>query len=623
MKPNAPGNDLPARDPAEARPMNWPPLGAQVVDGATRFAVFATRARSCRVEVVAPGDGQPSATHVLQPQGGGLFVATVPGLGHGALYQLWLDDQRYPDPYARFLPEGVHGPAMVVEPRHRWRHGPGVALAPSQRVIYELHVGTFTPEGTFAAAIGRLADLADLGVTAVELMPVSAFAGRWGWGYDGVAHFAPHAGYGTPDDLRRLVDEAHGLGLAMILDVVYNHFGPSGNYLSAFSPEYFTKEIQNAWGDAPNFRLPSMRRYVLDNARSWLGDFRFEGLRLDATHAVDDPSPVHILDELAALAHGLSPRKFLIAEDDRNDAALVKTLGVDAQWADDFHHVVHVTATGERDGYYGNYPPGAATLAETLRGGWLYQGQKYPGSGKPRGTPTQGMTAEAFVYCLQNHDQVGNRAFGERLSQAAGLDKCRALATVLLFAPMTPMLFMGEEWAASSPFQFFTDHESELGQLISGGRRREFQHFTAFSDPAALERIPDPQSEQTFLRSKLPWNERSAGEHARILKLYRSLLRLRRADPVLRAPSRERFEAHAEGDLLVCRRWSGAGERLLLANLSDARLTGDPLRRLLAGRTILVRSDDEAAGDVGRTGGPDALPAWTALIAGGAAADGR
>ena len=292
----------------------------------------------------------------------------------------------------------------------------------------------------------------------------------------------------------------------------------------------------------------------------------------------------------------------------------MKGTGVHAQWADDFHHVAHVTATGEADGYYGNYAAGATTLAETLRGGWLYQGQTYPSSGRPRGTPTDDMTAEAFVYCLQNHDQVGNRAFGERLAHLAGLDRCRVLATVLFFAPMTPMLFMGEEWAASSPFQFFTDHEPELGKMITPGRRDEFKGFKAFSDPAILERFPDPQSEETFQRSKLRWDERDAEPQASMLKFYRSLLRLRREDPVLRAASRARFEARAEGDLLISRRWSETGERLLLANLGD-----DPMKTEHgANRTVLLRSDGARGISEART-----LPPWTAVVFGDDKLEGR
>jgi maltooligosyltrehalose trehalohydrolase len=527
-------------------------------------------------------------------------------VGHGALYELWLDDRRYPDPYARFLPRGVNGPAMVIEPRHRWQNGPGVELAPAARVIYELHVGTFTAEGTFLSAVERLPYLADLGITVVQLMPVSAFSGKRGWGYDGVAHFAPHAAYGAPDELRRLVDAAHGLGMAVVLDVVYNHFGPAGNYLAAFSPEYFAKDVQTPWGDGPDFRHPAMRRYLLDNARAWLTDFRFDGLRLDATHAISDSSKTHILAELAAITHSLSPKKFLIAEDDRNDAELTKTTGIDAQWADDFHHAAHVTATGERDGYYSCYTPGAGTLEKALNGGWLYQGQVYPDTGKPRGTSTSGMTAESFVYCLQNHDQIGNRAFGDRLDHTAGADKCRALSTILLFAPMTPMLFMGEEWSASTPFQYFTDHDADLGEKISRGRREEFRTFSAFSDAAARARIPDPQAESTYQRSKLRWEERAEPHHTRTLEHYRALLRLRRDDAVMQVSSREKFQASAVGDLLICRRVARGGERVLLANLGDAPMSAEDLRELISGRTVLFRSDDIGTG----------LPPWTALIAG-------
>ena len=284
-------------------------------------------------------------------------------------------DRELPDPYARFLPFGVHGPAEVVRPSHDWHYGSGVHRPLAQHVIYELHVGTFTPEGTFRAAIGHLAELAHLGVTAIELMPVAAFDGTRGWGYDGVAPYAPHATYGTPDDLRRLVDEAHGLGLAVLLDVVYNHYGPSGNYLAAYDPAYFHPTLENAWGAAPDFTHPVLRRHVLDLARHWLEDYRFDGLRLDATHAVLDDSHPHVLAELAAEVGTLRPRKLLIAEDERNDPALVREVGLDAVWADDFHHQVQVTLTGERDGYYAAYTPGTADLARAIERGWLYEGQ--------------------------------------------------------------------------------------------------------------------------------------------------------------------------------------------------------------------------------------------------------
>jgi maltooligosyltrehalose trehalohydrolase len=438
-------------------------------------------------------------------------------------------------------------------------------------------------------------------------MPVAAFAGQRGWGYDGVALYAPFAPYGTPDDLRALVDEAHGHGLAVVLDAVYNHFGPAGNYLSAYSPDYFTSTFRNAWGDAPNFAHPVMRKMVIDNALGWLSDFRFDGLRLDAIHALLDPSPRHLLRELADQVAALRPRKLLIAEDERNDPASIDQLRLDGLWADDFHHQVRVTLTHESDGYYAAYRPGTADLARAIRDGWLYQGQVYPPSGHPRGKPAGHLPAEAFFYCLQNHDQVGNRALGDRLSHAVDPEAYRAVSTLLLFLPMTPILFMGQEWAASSPFQFFTDHEPDLGAKIVEGRRLEFARFLAFSDPLVRAQIPDPQAESTFLRSRLRWEERQQGEHARVLALYQALLALRRTDPVLRAAGRTALEASADGDLLVVRRWHRADQRLLLVNLGPEPL---PAGKPPPGRPLLFRSDGGA--------GPlaDDLPPFTAVILG-------
>lgn len=593
-----------------ARPFEQ--LGAQVVGDRTLFRVFSDCADRCEVRILND-DGTPRVSHDLAAVGGGYREIAVTDARQGTLYEFVLDGNRYPDPYARYLPRGVHGPAMVVEDTYEWENGAGVDRPLREQIIYEIHVGTFTAEGTFAAAALRLPDLVDLGVTTVELMPLSAFPGDRGWGYDGVAHFAPHAGYGTPDDLRRLVDQAHGLGLGVILDVVYNHFGPSGNYLSCFSPAYFSPDCKNAWGDGPNFCHPVMRNFALANAHYWLTDFRFDGLRLDATHAIVDPSPTHILKELADLAHGLTPRKLVIAEDERNDSNLVTQFGLDAVWADDFHHVAHVSLTGENDGYYASYSGGAAALAEAIGKGWLYTGQVYPATGKPRGKPATGLPREALVYCLQNHDQVGNRAFGDRL---AGADRERrgfaALSTVLLFLPATPLLFMGQEWGATTPFQFFTDHDDELGRLISTGRREEFKHFHAFAHAAARDRIPDPQAEATFIRSKLKWDQRNDGPHARVLALYKLLLRLRRSDPVLGEPSREGFTSEARDELLVVRRHGKDQERILLANLGDrpipapaiAAVLGDHARR---SSSLLARSDmvDEMPGQ---------LPGWTAVV---------
>jgi maltooligosyltrehalose trehalohydrolase len=563
--PQAGPAPVPALRPDDP-PRPVPRLGATLRPEGAHFMLYATTARRCQVRIREGANGA-EGVHELHALGGGFHGAEVAGVRAGALYTFVLDGRELPDPYARFLPQGVHGPAQVLESSHVWRHGPGVAPALRGLAIYELHVGTFTPEGTYRAARQRLPELVDLGITALQLMPLAAFAGRHGWGYDGVAPFAPFAPYGTPDELRALIDEAHGLGLAVLLDVVYNHLGPSGNYLQAYSPHYFTSANRNAWGDALDYTHPVVRRLVLDSARAWLTDFRFDGLRLDAVHAIIDPSPRHILRELCDEVRTLRPARLLIAEDDRNDPAIIEQLGCDAVWADDFHHAVQVTLTGERDGYYGGYRPGGDTVARTIADGWLYQGQTYPPTGKPRGRPARALTAEAFVYCLQNHDQVGNRALGERLTTLVGDEATAAASALCLFLPMTPLLFMGQEWGASSPFLYFTDHDPELGRAIAEGRRAEFGAFRSFSDPVARLAIPDPQHVDTFLRSQLRWEERDQPRHRRLLDLHRWFLRARRTDPVLRAAGRDALQAQARGDLLAVRRWNDAGQRLLLCNL--------------------------------------------------------
>jgi maltooligosyltrehalose trehalohydrolase len=487
---------------------------------------------------------------------------------------------------------------MVVESRYAWRF-PCVSRSLSEQVIYELHVGTFTSEGTYSAALSRLPDLVELGITTIELMPLSAFHGARGWGYDGVAHFAPFAGYGTPDELRAFVDAAHELGLSMLLDVVYNHFGPSGNYLAAYDGRYFTRDDASPWGDAPNFSFSPMRRYVVDNALFWLTEFRFDGLRLDATHALVDRTPKHVLRELAEAVASLEPKRLLVAEDDRNDPTLVTELGLDALWADDFHHATRVTLTGERDGYYAAYQGGAAEIARTVRRGWLYEGQPNPVSGKARGANADTLSAEELVYCIQNHDQVGNRMLGDRLNHAVDLDAYLSVSLLLLFLPMTPLLFMGQEWASSSPFLYFTNHDEELGRLITEGRRREFASFRSFSGAQSTS-PPDPQAPDTFRRSKLDWPERELAEHARSLELYRSALALRRTDPVLSEPSRERLACESYGEVLVVRRWSGAETRVLVVNFASnpARLSDLEALRDFTKLVCLLSSDGGASTEI-------------------------
>jgi maltooligosyltrehalose trehalohydrolase len=569
-------------------------------DGSTYFAAFA-QAERCAVELV-DGELRRLAEHELTPLGGGYFGGALPNVSQGALYFFSVDGRRLPDPYARYLPLGVHGPARVCASQKPSERLPARTL--SELVIYELHVGTFTPEGTFESARERLSALVELGVTCVELMPIAAFAGERGWGYDGVALYAPHAAYGTPEDVRRFVQTAHELGLSVLLDVVYNHFGPAGNYLSAYSPKYFSESLHNAWGQPPSFEEPALRALVLENARYWLEELGFDGLRLDATHAILDPSPTHVLAELAALAHGLTPPRLLIAEDERNQADLVTAVGLDGLWADDFHHQVRVTLTGEQHGYYGAYVPSAEGIAQTINQGWLFTGQTNPVSKEPRGTPAHALEAGALTYCIQNHDQIGNRPFGERLPPG---DAFRAASLLLLFLPMTPLLFMGQEWGATTPFQYFTDHDAELGRLVSEGRRREFAAFPDFSDPERQLQIPDPQDPQTFLRSKLSWPEREQPEHARTLELYRAALQLRRTDPVLAHASRRALRARAVDGALTVQRSLGSEQRVLVMNVTAAPLTLSSLMERLglhSPRTLL-RSDKQDG---------DTLPPSTTVV---------
>jgi len=564
-------------------------LGAIPTQGGTRFALWSTTARSAAVRLYrAPGE--LLRTEPLLAHDGGLFERELPGVSSGALYQFVLDDRELPDPYARFLPFGVDGPARV-EPRRAPRAA-GAFEAPGLHrwVIYEMHVGTFTLEGTWRAARDRLDDLVRLGVNVIEVMPIAAFAGSRGWGYDGVALYAPFAPYGEPDDLCAFVSACHARGLAVVLDVVYNHFGPAGNYLGAYAPEYFTAKHQTPWGDAPDFTEPHLRRLVLDNARYWLEELDFDGLRLDATHAIVDDSPRHVLAELASIASSLSPKRVLIAEDERNDPRLVTSHHLDAIWADDFHHVLHTITTGERDGYYGAYATDVTELARTIERGWRYEGETYEPWKASRGRAATELDAMNLVYCVQNHDQIGNRAFGTRLHHEAGVDAHASAAMLLLFLPMVPLLFMGEEWAASTPFLYFTDFDTELGHSVTRGRREEFGRFRAFADPELRAKIPDPQARSTFESSRLRWEERAREPHARMLALYQRMLALRSSDPVLSAPSRARMACETHGSLLVVRRWLGADERVLLFNAGRAPVP-TPLRESeVAERDVLATS---------------------------------
>ncbi len=554
-------------------------LGARPTADGVLFRVWAPEA--ARVDVVS-SDTRAHAgedAHALTPDGGGYFAGLVRGMRAGARYRYRVDGgESYPDPASRAQPDGVHGASMVVDSDgFAWTDASWAGIEPDDLIVYEVHIGTFTPEGTFDAAIARLDHVAALGATAVEVMPIAAFAGARNWGYDGVDLYAPAAPYGGPDGFKRFVDAAHARGLAVLLDAVYNHFGPDGNYLHALTRgRFFTDRHRTPWGDAVAYDGPdgaAVRDFVVQNALYWAHEYHVDGLRLDATHAILDDSPVHVLTEIAAKLHDLDRPRIVVAEDERNERRLVLPpreggFGLDAVWADDLHHQVRRLAAGDSEGYFAAFGGTVADVVATLERGWFYEGQAVAGAGPDapatRGTPAVGLPPRAFVHCLQNHDQVGNRPFGDRLHDAIPLSLYRALSAMLLVSPYTPLLWMGQEWAASTPFQFFTDHTPELGALVTAGRRAEFAAFSAFHDPAVRERIPDPQDEATFLRSKLQWDELAEAPHAGVLALYRELLALRRTSPALRARGRDGFAVVALGDCaLALRREAADGDALL------------------------------------------------------------
>ncbi|CAG7574433.1 maltooligosyltrehalose trehalohydrolase [Barrientosiimonas humi] len=485
-----------------------------------------------------------------------------------------------PDPRSLSQPDGPHEPSEVVDlTAHEWGDGDWAGAPLEGAIVYELHIGTFTPEGTFDAAVEHLDHLADLGVTIVEVMPVAAFPGRRGWGYDGVDLFAVHEAYGGVEAFQRFVDACHQRGLGVCLDVVYNHLGPSGNYLATFGP-YFTDAHHTPWGWAVNLDGPDsdeVRRFLLDNARFWFRDVHVDALRLDAVHALIDDRAVHFLEELAAetdsLSRELGHPLWLIAESDRNDPATVTPrrdggsggLGLHAQWADDVHHALHVLLTGETQGYYADFAAADAPAKVLGRTPFFHDGTTSTFRGRRHGRPVDPDETPGwrFVASLQTHDQVGNRATGDRLSQLVPPGRLAAGAALLLTSPYTPMLFMGEEWGASTPWQYFTDHEDpELARAVSQGRRAEF------AEHGWADQVPDPQARGTADASTLRWEELREPEHARLLEWYATLIRLRRERPELRDPALGREDVRREGGVLRVRR----GEHLLLVNLGDETL---------------------------------------------------
>ncbi len=554
------------------------PFGAKVLgDGRTRFRLWAPSARQVDLELEGAG-----GRLAMSPVGEGWFEMTVPA-PPGTRYWLRIDgDLAVPDPASRYNPDDVHGASEVVDPgTFEWPDSDWRGRPWEEAVIYELHVGTFSAQGTFSGVESRLDYLADLGVTALELMPVSDFPGRRNWGYDGVLPFAPDAAYGRPEDLKRLVVSAHARGLMVLLDVVYNHFGPEGNYLHRYAKPFFTERHQTPWGAAINFDGHGsrvVRDFFIHNALYWIEEFHLDGLRLDAVHAIADDSHPDILEELAEAVRcgpGRERSVHLILENDKNQSRYLvrepsgRPCWYDAQWNDDFHHAFHVLLTGEKDGYYADYATRPAWyLGRCLAEGFAYQGEPSPyRQHRSRGEPSAQLPPGAFVTFLQTHDQVGNRAFGERLSMLASEAGLRAATVAWLLAPFPPMLFMGEEFGATTPFLFFCDFGPELAEAVTQGRRQEFARFTRFADPADQKKIPDPNVEETFNRCKLDWKCLRQTPHDRWLALYRRLLELRRDHIVPRLPGMARhagsFQVLAEGAINA--RWQlGDGSRLVL-----------------------------------------------------------
>jgi maltooligosyltrehalose trehalohydrolase len=604
------------------------PFGAECLDdGSVRFRLWAPAARGVEISLEGPkGEGQKGSKRIaLERRDHGWFELITDAARAGSLYRFRIDgDKEVPDPVSRFQPRDVHGPSEVIDPRvfywddYSWRD-----RSWNEAVLYELHVGAFTAQGTFSAVTERLDYLADLGVTAIELMPVSDFPGRRNWGYDGVLPFAPDSTYGRPEDLKELVQAAHTRGIMVLLDVVYNHFGPEGNYLGSYAPQFFTDRHKTPWGKGINFdgaESRVVRDFVIHNALYWLTEYRFDGLRLDAVHAILDDSTPDILTELADTVRRTvetDRHVHLILENERNQAKYLrrtpqcKPRAYDAQWDDDIHHALHVLITAEKDGYYSDYADRPLDhLGRCLVSGFAYQGEtSLYGNAKARGESTAGLPLTAFVSFLQNHDQIGNRAFGERITTIADPQAVRAATEILMLAPSPPMLFMGEEFGTQTPFLFFCDFEKDLAAAVTAGRRNEFARFARFNDPEARKGIPDPNAETTFEMSRLDWDTIKQPQYQDWLHLHRQLIELRRRHVVPRLDSsckvKAEYAANEDRGLIVNWEFSEGSKLVLWANLRGASISkGKPPA------SPIIYASDEVSEEELRRG---SLPPWSVV----------
>jgi maltooligosyltrehalose trehalohydrolase len=607
------------------------PVGAEATPGGVHFRVWAPGRQ--RVEVVferAAGPGQDLDLPVtrLASDEGGYFSGTAAAAAAGALYRFRLDggEALYPDPASRFQPQGPHGPSQVIDPAaFPWTDRGWRGTGPEGQVLYEMHVGTFTPEGTWEAAARELPALADLGVTALEVMPVAEFAGRFGWGYDGVDLFAPTHLYGTPDDFRRFVDRAHALGLGVLLDVVYNHLGPDGCYLREFSAHYFTDRYECEWGEPLNFdgdNAGPVREFFLANAGYWVEEFHLDGLRLDATQQIFDASPEHILACISRRVREAARGRatLLVGENEPQDVRLVRPTerggyGLDALWNDDFHHSATVALTGHNEAYYTDYLGAPQEFISAAKYGYLYQGQWYRWQRKRRGTPGLRLPPSAFVNFLQNHDQVANSGLGLRCHLLTSPGRYRALTALLLLTPGTPMLFQGQEFAATAPFHYFADQKPELAELVRRGRAESLNQFRSLALPETQALLAEPADPHTFARCKLDLSERE--RHAGPYALHRDLLRLRREDPIFHSPRPRGVDGAVLGAHAFVLRFFGneeEGDRLLLVNLGrDLHLDPAP-EPLLAppdgGRWQVRWSSEDPRYGGGGTAPPDTEAGW-------------
>jgi maltooligosyltrehalose trehalohydrolase len=601
--------------PIDAAPLRRMPVGAEVRPDGVHFRVWAPKRR--RVEVVLEESAGSSRRVALTPEGNGYFSGAAAGAATATHYRFALDggNELYADPASRFQPQGPYGPSQVVDPdRFAWSDSHWRGADWRDRVVYELHVGTFTEEGTWRAAARELPALSDLGINLIEVLPVADFVGRFGWGYDGVNLFAPTRLYGLPDDFRHFVNEAHLLGIGVILDVVYNHFGPDGNFLAQFSDSYASSRHQTEWGPAVNFDgegSEGVRELFIANAGYWVSEFHLDGLRLDATQDIVDESAEHVLAAIVRRVReaGKGRATYVVAENEPQEVGLVKPgeqggFGADAVWNDDFHHAAMVALTGRNEAYYSDYLGNPQELISASKHSFLYQGQRYMWQRKRRGTSTRGVSRRRFVHFLDNHDQVANSGRGLRCHTMTSPGRFRAMSALLLLGPQTPLIFQGQEFGASTPFYYFADHREELARSVREGRREFLRQFRSLARPEMQSYLPDPADPGTFIRSKLNLAEREL--HRTVYRMYRDLIALRRSDAVFSQGMRNDMDGAVLGPESFVLRFFGEGEaeRLLIINLGrDLHLepAPEPLIAPPAGSywDILWTSEDPVYGGRG------------------------